>query len=146
MGALKFLDTNILVYAFDASAGKKHEIARSLLNSCLEGETRFFISTQTISEFYWVTTRKMEKPLAKKEAERLCRMLIAFSGFIKLVPAQAAVLDAMRLDGEYGVPYWDALIAATMLGNGVTEVLTENGKDFKKIPHIRVINPFLASR
>jgi predicted nucleic acid-binding protein len=36
----------------------------------------------------------------------------------------------------------DALIAACMLENGIEIIVTENERDFKRIPGITVINPF----
>jgi predicted nucleic acid-binding protein len=37
---------------------------------------------------------------------------------------------------------WDAAIAATMKENDIFEIVTENVKDFKKIPQLKVSNPF----
>jgi predicted nucleic acid-binding protein len=42
------------------------------------------------------------------------------------------------------VPFWDALIAACMLEHGVRTIVTENERDFKRIPGITVVNPFKA--
>lgn len=50
-------------------------------------------------------------------------------------------LKAIELVRKYRTPFWDALIAACMLENNVKEILTENTKDFMKIPEIIVTNP-----
>jgi predicted nucleic acid-binding protein len=142
MSAHKLIDTNILVYAFDSSEGEKHRKAKALLERCLKREESFFLSTQNISEFYQVVTRKIEHPIPKREALEICKKLVAFSGFVKISPEPPVLLDAMKLDSEHGADYWDALIAATMRANGVSTIINENGKDFRKIPGIAVENPF----
>lgn len=38
--------------------------------------------------------------------------------------------------------FWDVMLAAAMLENGVNKIYTENTKDFK-IPGIKAVNPFL---
>jgi predicted nucleic acid-binding protein len=48
----------------------------------------------------------------------------------------------MDLVRERRAPFWDALIAACMLENGIEIIVTENERDFKRIPGITVTNPF----
>jgi predicted nucleic acid-binding protein len=43
---------------------------------------------------------------------------------------------------EKRAPFWDALIAACMLENGIEIIVTENDRDFKRVPGITVTNPF----
>jgi len=138
----KLLDTNILVYAFDKSEAEKHEKAKKLIEACIARKEQFYLSTQNISEFYHVITKYVEKPVSKPEARRLCEKFIFFSGFVKISPTTPALLEAMRINAETGVGYWDALIAATMIENGITTIITENKKDFGKIPGLVVSNPF----
>jgi predicted nucleic acid-binding protein len=142
MSALKLVDTNIIVYAFDSSDKKKHKLAMELLDDCFERKVQFYLSTQNISEFYNVVTRFVDNPVPKSEAMNICKKIIGFSGFIKLVPTPSAMIRAMDIDKEYGSGYWDALIAATMLDNGVGIIITENTRDFMKIPGISIENPF----
>jgi predicted nucleic acid-binding protein len=56
------------------------------------------------------------------------------------------VLSAIRIHREFDVPYWDALIAATMRENGVTRIYTEDEKSFRKIPWLEVVNPLGKGR
>jgi predicted nucleic acid-binding protein len=42
----------------------------------------------------------------------------------------------------YKIPFWDALIVATMEENSIDTIITENEKDFKKVKWIKTINPF----
>ena len=45
----------------------------------------------------------------------------------------------------YRATFWDALIAACMLEKGIKTIVTENERDFKRIPGITIINPFKAA-
>jgi predicted nucleic acid-binding protein len=61
-GAKTFLDTNIVIYAYDASAGLKHEIARQIMTD-LWTSGNGILSAQVLQEFYVNVTRKIPKPL-----------------------------------------------------------------------------------
>jgi predicted nucleic acid-binding protein len=54
------------------------------------------------------------------------------------------IMKAMEIVESARAPFWDALIAACMLEHGIEIIVTENEKDFKKIPGITVVNPFKA--
>jgi predicted nucleic acid-binding protein len=43
---------------------------------------------------------------------------------------------------KHNIHLWDAVIAATMKENDLIEIVTENKKDFDKIPNIKVSVPF----
>jgi predicted nucleic acid-binding protein len=68
-----FVDTNVLIYAHDIDAGRKHDVAKAVLRD-LWAERAGVLSTQVLQEFYVNATRKLKKPLARQEAlSRLCR-------------------------------------------------------------------------
>ena len=46
------------------------------------------------------------------------------------------------LNPQYKIPFWDVAIAACMKEKVVPEIIIENGKDFEKIPDIKVTVPF----
>jgi predicted nucleic acid-binding protein len=56
------------------------------------------------------------------------------------------LVKAIEMVESFRAPFWDALIAACMLENGIETIITENERDFKKIPNIIVSNPFRTSR
>jgi predicted nucleic acid-binding protein len=51
------------------------------------------------------------------------------------------VMDALMLSKQHKIHFFDALLAATMQENGISEILTENTEDFKKIKWLTVRNP-----
>ena len=59
---LIFVDTNILLYAHDRSAGMKHEIARDFVAQRW-GSRSGVLSTQVLQEFYVNATRKLPRPM-----------------------------------------------------------------------------------
>ena len=138
----RLLDTNILVYAFDITERDKHIIAKDLLFDLFSKEQISFISIQSLSEFFVISTKKLPKPVDKKEARELIEKIIDSKNFRILKFNTNTVLSAIDSHIKYGASYWDALIAAVMQENMVNTIITENEKDFKKIPWLTVINPF----
>lgn len=57
-----FMDTNVIVYAYDKDADKKHKIAASLMKDVRQSGLGV-ISTQVLQEFFVTLTNKIPKPL-----------------------------------------------------------------------------------
>jgi len=134
------IDTNILVYAYDESEGKKHEICKRLIDECWRLRDKYSISIQNLSEFYVVITKKIENPVPMKMAKEIIEDIIEFQNWILMDYDPRTILSAIELNMVYKVHYWDALIAATMRENKIFSIYTEDG-DFKNIPWLNVINP-----
>jgi predicted nucleic acid-binding protein len=72
-----FVDTNVLVYAFDTSTPDKRRIAQQLLQ--LEGNHgRLILSTQVLQEFFVTVTRKLPQPLSLEIAYEAVRNLAEY--------------------------------------------------------------------
>ncbi len=132
------LDTNILVYAVDSTDKRKHEIAKEIIEDCFRGQ-KIAISLQNLAEFFITATKKIDKPLTAKEALETIQLLIEVKDFKKISLNENTLIKAIELSAQ--APFWDAMIAATMLQNGINHIYTENTKDFQ-IPGITAINPF----
>ena len=65
--AREFVDANVLVYAFDASAGRKKAAAERLLARLWEAGTGC-LSVQVLQEFFVTVTGKVAQPLSVDEA------------------------------------------------------------------------------
>jgi predicted nucleic acid-binding protein len=61
------VDSNVLIYAHDVDAGRRHEIAKGLPRDLWVGRTGV-LSTQVLNEFYVNVTRKIQTPLPKPTA------------------------------------------------------------------------------
>lgn len=138
---LILLDSNILIYSIDSSEKEKHVIAKKILEECWMGKCSYVLSIQNISEFFVNATNKVAKPLSKEQGQKIVKRILSFNNFIKIVPSQDTLKRAIDIVISHNVPYWDALIAATMLENKISQIYTENTADFN-IPGITPINPF----
>ncbi|MBU0635878.1 PIN domain-containing protein [Candidatus Micrarchaeota archaeon] len=137
-----FVDTNILVYAHDSSENEKHTKAQQIFKECYEGNRQLAFSTQTLSEFFAVITRKIKKPVSTANAQIIISTILNFNGMTTTVIQPDTILAATQTHKTTGVHYWDCLIAETAKANGIHNILTENTKDFKKISGIKAKNPF----
>ena len=139
---LFFIDTNILVYAFDSLEKIKQKKAFDILDKCFKMETRYMLSSQNLAEFFSVVTKKIQNPISVEEAKNILIRIIELKGFIKLNYNQGTIIRAIKLLEKENLKFWDSLLIATMLENDVFNIYTENEKDFNKIKNINVINPF----
>jgi len=136
--SLVFLDTNVLVYMFDADAAEKQAQAQQLFNE-LAHQNRILISTQVLQEFYVISTRKLAVPLTSQEAERAIRDLAPFAP----IPIDAEIiLAAIKIANRYRFSFWDGLIIQSALHGGATLLYTEDLHDGQMIDELRIQNPF----
>ena len=140
---LCLIDTNILVYAYSGTDERKSELAFELLEDCFDREESFAVCLQNLSEFFFVVTKHVERKLSAEDAKKITQDIIDFKGFKKIQYDENTLFRAMNFVDNYKVDFWDALIASTMIDNGIVNIYTENVKDFSKIPGINVVNPFV---
>ena len=136
---LQLIDTNILVYAYDRSDLEKHRLAEEIVKTAWINQNSV-LSIQNLAEFYSIITRKVQKPIAISKAKQIILDLI--EGFETLKYSEQTIISAIDNQLIYRIPFWDALIVATMEENSVDAIVTENEKDFKKVEWLKVINPF----
>ena len=132
------IDTNILVYAYAENSPKRKRAAQ-LLKDCFEGNIRLAISSQNLGEFCSVSLEKYK--LESKEVEETAEELIGCKNFLKLNYREETVLKAVAIQRRYKINFWDAMLAATMLENGIDTIYTEDS-GFSRIDGIKAINPF----
>lgn len=137
-----FVDTNVLVYAYDSSDDSKHQAAKQIMEECFSGERMLAFSTQVLGEFFSVITKKSKKTPLEQQVHEILETIIGFHLMPVFVIQPAQVLLASQTSKTTGISYWDCLIAETMKANGVYTILTENTRDFGKISGINAINPF----
>ncbi len=134
------IDTNILVYA-ENNTEPKHSQAVEVLSKCWEKKKTYAVSLQNLGEFVSVATRKTETHLSLSEAKKIVQRIILFNNWHKLLPTQGTLLRAIDLSSTYRINFWDAMIAAVMIENGINKIISEDNS-FKQIPGIIVENPF----
>lgn len=131
-----FFDSNVLVYALDATQGLRHAVADALLEAHLTRRS-LVISTQVLQETYAVLTRKKRlPPQAVSEALAVFRRE-------RVVPADAdSVLRAFALAQRHQLSCWDALIVQAALDARCTTLLTEDLQAGMRFGELEVVNPF----
>ncbi len=137
----KLIDTNILVYAYDASEGNKHQASRGLLKSVWE-EGGGIVCLQNLMEFFVVITKKVENPISIRDAKTIIEDILRSKNWKILDRDADTLLKAIDITSEYRIHLWDALIVACMEENDIVEIVTENKIDFERIPEIKVTIPF----
>lgn len=133
-----FIDTNILVYAYDNSAGKKHLKAKEIVASCFSGKKEFFISNQVLAEFCRVVLWKIGNPISEDEVQSIIFKINNFDWWKKINYSNKTIENVFF---EKGIDFWDKLIVSTMKENGVFKIYTENVSDFKEMIGIQAVNP-----
>ena len=135
-----FFDANIIYYAFDSSAPKKRSACENLIKEVMSGGIIGVVSNQVLGELFSAAVKKLSVPPAA--AKLLAHTIIASEKWQKINYTQDTVGRAIEEFGDLRVPFWDLLIAETMKENGIATIVTENVKDFERIPWIAVKNPF----
>ncbi|MGH7770893.1 MAG: PIN domain-containing protein [Candidatus Binatia bacterium] len=99
---------------------------------------------QNLCEFFFVATGKVQKPISASSAETVVKGILAGSQWRVIDRSPETVSKAVELVKLHRAAFWDALIAACMTEHGIHTIVTENERDFRRIPGITVVNPFRA--
>jgi predicted nucleic acid-binding protein len=139
MNATRFLDTNILICAYDLGAPAKRAVALQLVAQgwAALGETA--ISVQVLQEMHVHFTRR---GIAPKEAARIVRDFIDWPVVDNTLELLTGALDHQV---RWKISLWDSLILAAAHASGASELITEDLNHGQDYGGIRVINPFLQS-
>jgi predicted nucleic acid-binding protein len=133
-----FLDTNILVYAFDRDEPSKR--ARSL--AILSGDDELVLSTQVLQEFYVAVTRKLKRPLSEADAEAAVRELVR----LEVVGVDTTmVLDAIVTHRAHSLSFWDALIVRSASAAGCDRLFSEDMQHGRDLHSVRIENPYVVA-
>ena len=125
MSARCFVDTNILVYAHDASAGVKHERARALVQSLWQSRSGV-VSTQVLHELSVNVRTRAANPLDLQATRELVSDYLAWR---VVVNDGGAVLGALDFEQRYRVSFWDALILHAAHEAGADVLYSEDLSD-----------------
>lgn len=134
-----FVDTNVLVYAYDSSEPIKQQKSLQILdNLAMSGLGA--ISTQVLAEFFVVITRKIINPFSLNEA--YIRIENYLKSWLVLDITGLVVLEAVRGVRDYQLNLWDAQIWATALLNQIPVIFSEDFNAGTAIEGIQFVNPF----
>lgn len=134
-----FIDTNVLIYAHDKSAGEKHNIAKNLLLS-LWNAGNGVLSTQVLQEFFVATTKKLPSPMDIDLAKAIIKSFLVWD---IVMNDESSILEAIEMHKRYKYSFWDALIIQAAIKGGAAILLSEDLADGQKIKGITIKNPFI---
>jgi predicted nucleic acid-binding protein len=137
-GEPTFVDTNVLVYAYDADAGVKHEVARSHLEALWQNQSGL-MSTQVLQEFYVTVTRKLSRPMSHRTAREV---VTTYRAWPVHRPDVDDVVASSELEERYRLSFWDSLIIVSARRSGAGSILTEDLQDGQKFDELEIVSPF----
>lgn len=135
---LQFLDTNVLVYAFDRSAGAKHDRSAELLDRLMVGGTAA-LSVQVLQELFVTLTSKLPRALPAADASEIVADL---STIRTHVPDAEDLLAAIDVHRRLQVPFWDAMILRSAVSLRCAVVWSEDFGHRRRYDDVEVRNPF----
>jgi predicted nucleic acid-binding protein len=136
MNAPVFVDTNVFVYAVDAGTPQKQPAARAWRDALWRNRLGR-ISFQVLQEFYVQACRL--NPEARESIRADIRDLLAWN---PVVCDESVLLDALSIQDDFSVSFWDSLIIAAALTADCQYLLTEDLQHGQDLRGMIVVNPF----
>jgi predicted nucleic acid-binding protein len=134
---MRFVDTNVLIYAVSPAAEDAGKTQRAL---ALLEQRDLALSTQVLQEFYVQATRASRPhPLAHREA---VDFIVSLQRFRIQEVSLAVVRSALSIRERYGLSYWDSAIIAAAAACECDVVRSEDMSPSQDYGGVRVVNPF----
>ncbi len=134
----QFVDSNVLVYAHDRSAGSRQRRALELVTDLWESGEGCW-SIQVCQEFFVTITRKVAQPLHPKTA----RQIVAYLGTWNThAPTLDDVLAAIDLQGRHHTSFWDAMVLHSAARLDCGRLWSEDLNHGQVYDGVQVLNPF----
>src|SRR5262245_11716226 len=138
MTAHVFVDANVFVYARDPRDVAKQSLARDWLR-LLWDDHRGRTSTQVLSEFYDVVTRKLRPRVANETAWEEVQSYLAWNP----QPVNTEVLTRARdVERRHRLNWWDCLVIAAAQTQNCVLLLSEDLQDGGDYDGVIVRSPF----
>lgn len=133
-----FVDTNILLYARDASEPEKQAVAAQRLDQLWDGQNGK-LSVQVLNEYFVNVTRKLDPGLSPDEA---WDDIEALSVWEPLQMDMPLLQRGYAVHRRYGLSWWDSLIVAAAEVASCATILSEDLANGAQYFGITVENPF----
>ena len=137
MSASDFLDSNVLIYAYDPKDPRKQSIARELVEKALLGDG--VVSVQVLAEFAATLLHK-QRPTALPATVR--EILDAMRPLSVVKPEAETVRRAVQAHEQYGVQFYDGMIIAAAERAGCKKIWSEDLNAGQEYFGVKVENPF----
>jgi predicted nucleic acid-binding protein len=134
---VRFLDTNILLYAVSSNPHEASKAARAIE---LLQRRDLALSAQVLQEFYVQATRATA-PVRLSHSSA-----VDFIATLLRYPVQAITVEIVRsalsLAARYQINYWDAAIVAAAGSLSCDVLYSEDLQDGQDFERVSVVNPF----
>lgn len=131
-----FLDTNILVDAFERDANEKKQRARELIAD----HQPWQISWQVVQEFSNVSLHRFKEPLSHEYLNDLIDLLL--KPHCSVYPDSSIWQTALQIKTATQCRFYDSMILAAALRSGAEILYSEDLQHGRQIEHLKIINPF----
>ena len=138
---MEFVDTTVLLYAYDATAGERHQVASALVDR-LWRERRGAVSIQVLQEFYVNVTRRAARTMDPAAAGDRLKSL---SRWRVHSPLPDDVVAAAGWSVRNQLSFWDAMIVRSAAELRCDTLWTEDLTDGQVIEGVRLANPFTTA-
>lgn len=131
-----FVDTNILVYAYDIDAREKYQIANKIIENFWSNPMLPFISIQVLQEFY---VNLVKKGIKLAEAKSV---VLDYLKWNIIRNDESIFISAIEIMQNYALSFWDSSIISAAIKANVTEVLSEDMNHGQFYYGVKIVNPF----
>lgn len=140
------LDTNVLVMAHIAAMPHHERVRRYLVEQLALPETTFVVTPLILHEFVHVITdpRRFSPAVAMHEATAIARLYLDHANIDCVGVDRHAMSLATALLDKHGLGrnrIADTLLAATLLQNDVSQIVTCNSSDFAVFNAFTLVDP-----
>jgi predicted nucleic acid-binding protein len=132
-----FIDTNVVLYAFDAGNPDKQKVSQELLTQAITG--RFVISTQVLAEF---ASAMLHKISPRASAGAVMRGLDALAAIRTIAPDRDLIRRAVEAHATYAIHFFDGMIVAAAERAGCGRIWSEDLNAGQEYFGVTVRNPF----
>jgi len=137
MSVPDFIDSNILVYAYDVTDPAKQQAAQALIRKAVAGG--FVISTQVLAEF---AATLLHKVVPTPSSETVVSLLDALAPIPLITPDGDMVRRAVEARDSYGLHFYDGMIVAAAEKAGCERIWSEDLNAGQEYFGVKVANPF----
>ncbi len=136
-----FVDTNILVYVHDLSAGAKCSRAQELTSELWDSR-KGVVSTQVLQELYIALRRRLRIPVSIANAAEILRDYFQWEVVIN---NRDSIIRAAEFEARFKISFWDGLILQAAERAGADLMYSEDLSHGRIYGSVRVLNPFMDS-
>lgn len=133
-----FVDTNVIVYAHDVTAGDKRSRAREIITDLWETDDGC-LSIQVLQEVFVTLTTKVPRPL---DSEAAATVIADLGRWTVHSPDPDDVLAAIKIQQGNQLSFWDSMIVRSAGSLGCEILYSEDLNPGQRYAGVTVHNPF----